>query len=448
MAAEHHHIKPKAGVIVASLVGSALEWFDYFLYGTAAALVFNVIMFPKGDPFVSTLLAYATFALGFMIRPLGAAFFGALGDRIGRKKVLVLTLIIMGLATTLIGCVPSYESIGVWAPITLVALRLLQGFGAGAEFGGAVIFAAENTAARRGFYGAFPGVGVYIGLLLGAGVFALLTQLPQDDFLSWGWRVPFLSSVLLIGLALAIRLKLDETAAFEELQKQDGVSKQPLRDLLRSEKRSLAVVAGSQVAQSGVSYIYQTFVVSYIVSALAMSSSVGPIGVAAAAAVAVFTTPMFGALSDRFGRKRVYLFGALFSAAFAFPFFWLVTTATTGGVVLAMVLGISIGIACMLGVQGAFFSEMFPAKTRFSGLTLGREISAALSGGLAPVVALALSKWAGGGYWPVALLAIAMSLLTAFAISAAPETNTRDLTRSDSTPVPTGARLATARKAI
>lgn len=417
------------GVAAASLVGSALEWFDYFLYGTAAALVFNEIMFPKGHEFVSTLLAFSTLALGFFVRPFGAVYFGQLGDKIGRKKVLVTTLLLMGTATTLIGFVPTYDSVGLWAPVMLVILRLIQGFGAGAEFGGAAILSAESAPAnRRGFYSSFPGVGVYIGLLLSAGTFAILTQLPKDVFLGWAWRIPFLFSALLVVVALVIRMKISETAAFEKLSTKEAVSKSPLRDLIRTERKSLMIVAGSQVAQSGVSYVYQTFVIAYIVGTLHMSSSVGPIAVAVAAAVAMFTTPMFGALSDKFGRRAIYMFGAVFSAVFAFPFFWLVNTGTTWGVITAMTLGVGVGVAAMLGTQGSFFSEVFPSKVRFSGLALGREISASLAGGIAPLAAVVLSSMAGGASWPVACLAVAMSLVTVIAVACARETHKLDLT--------------------
>lgn len=438
--AQPAHHQPAApprmrGVASAALVGSALEWFDYFLYGSAASLVFNKIMFPTGDPFVATLLAFSTLALGFLVRPFGAVFFGRLGDRIGRKKVLVATLLIMGGATTLIGVVPTYAMAGVLAPITLIVLRLIQGFGAGAEFGGAAIITAENAPARkRGFYGAFPGVGVYIGLFLSSLIFAGLTALPDEAFLSWGWRLPFIASILLVVVALLIRVKLAETASFQELEESGGVSKHPLKDLFKTEKRSLGIVAGSQVAQSGVSYVYQTFVIAYVTGTLAMSKSVGPTGVAVAAAFAILTTPLFGALSDRIGRKKVYLFGAIWSALFAFPFFWLVNTQTEIGVIVAMVLGISVGIAAMLGAQGAFFSELFTSKVRFSGLSFGREISASLAGGLAPLAAVALSGAAGGASWPVALLAIGMSLVTIIAVSLAPETNRRNLIVEDFAP--------------
>lgn len=416
------------GIAAAALVGSSLEWFDYFLYGSAAALVFNKIMFDTQEPFVATLLAFSTLALGFLVRPFGAVYFGRLGDRVGRKKVLVITLLLMGGATTLIGVVPTYAMAGAFAPVLLIALRMLQGFGAGAEFGGAAILTAENAPAhRRGFFGSFPGVGVYIGLFLASVVFTGLASLPEEIFLGWAWRIPFLASILLVAVALIIRVRLSETAAFKELEHQGGVSKSPLRDLFRTEKKSLFIVAGSQLAQSGVSYVYQTFVISYVVGTLAMAPTVGPKGVAVAAAAAIVTTPIFGALSDKFGRKAIYLFGAIWSAVFAFPFFWLVDTATEWGVIVAMVLGISVGIAAMLGAQGSFFSELFTSKVRFSGLSFGREVSASLAGGLAPLAAVALSGAAGGASWPVSLMAIGLSIVTIISVAMAPETHKKNL---------------------
>lgn len=422
-----HKESSTRAVAGAALIGSALEWFDYFAFSAAAALVFNKIIFPGENEFVSTLASFATLALGFLVRPLGGIYFGALGDRIGRKKVLLITLVLMGTATTLMGLIPTYATAGVFAPLMLIALRLMQGFGAGAEFGGAAVLSAESAPAnQRGLYGSFPGLGVYIGLLMSSGVFALLTRLPEDDFLSWGWRLPFLSSILLIAVAAVIRLRVEETPVFRDMEKTETVVHAPLRSLIKEQKKPVLIVMGSQVAQSGVSYVYQSFVVAYIVGTLAMSDDVGPVGVACAAGFALFTTPFFGWLSDKVGRRPVYLFGAGFSALFAFPFFALVNSKNEALVIVAMMLGIGLGIASMLGAQGAFFSELFSSKVRFSGLAFGREVSAALSGGLAPLAAVALANWAGSS-WPVAVLAIALSTVTFIAVFVAPETRGVDM---------------------
>jgi MFS transporter, MHS family, shikimate and dehydroshikimate transport protein len=416
-------------VAVAALAGSALEWYDYFLYGAAASLVFGRIIFPSHDAFIGTLAAFATLALGFAVRPLGGIFFGALGDRIGRKRVLIFTLLLMGTATALIGVIPSYRSAGIWSPILLIVLRIMQGLGAGAEFGGAAVLSAENAPPRRrGLYGAFPGIGVYVGLLLSSGVFAVATQLPRAAFLAWGWRIPFLASLVMVLISLYVRLRVGESPVFQRLEQQQAVARSPLKDLLREERRNVLIVMGSQVAQSGVGYIYQTFAITYIVGTLAMAVSVGPIGVAAGGAAAMVGTLVSGALSDRFGRKPVYLFGAGFSAVFAFPFFWLVGTRSQVGVIVAMMLGLGIGVASMLGAQGSFFAELFSTRVRISGLVFGREVSAALAGGFAPLIAVAITQAVGGAFWPVALMTILMSLVTFGALLAAPETRHVDVT--------------------
>lgn len=397
----------------AALLGSALEWYDFTLYGTAAALVFNKIIFPTGDPVVGTLAAFGTYAVGFLARPLGAAFFGALGDRVGRRRVLVLTLLLMGGATAAMGLIPSYETAGLWAPILLIALRLVQGFGAGAEFGGAAVLAVEHAKPhRRGLQGSWPAVGVFLGLVTASATFTLLTRLPAEAFLTWGWRVPFLASVVVVAVALVLRLRLPETPDFAKLQQTARVETAPLRTAVRDYRRPLLVVFGTQMGQSAISYVYLTFVTAYLAQNLEMGSSVGPLATTFAAIVSLATMPLFAVLSDRVGRRPVILFGALFSAAFAFPFFMLTDTRTTAGATIAVIVAVGVGSAAMIGPQGAYFSELFPARVRLSGFTVSREVASALSGGISPLIAVALVAASGGSSWPVSMLVIAFAALS------------------------------------
>lgn len=405
----------------AALAGSALEWYDFFLYGAAAALVLNELVFPTSSPIAGTMQAFATYALGFLIRPLGGMYFGNLGDRIGRKRVLVITLILMGIATVGIGLLPAYSVIGIWSPVLLVVLRLMQGFGAGAEYGGAAIMAVEHADRRhRGLQGSWPAIGVYLGLLMSSGTFAIVSLLPHDQFISYGWRLPFLASGVIIVVGLVIRAKLPETPAFERLEKTEEKAKLPLGHLLRNEWRPLLIVIGAICAQNGVSYTYQTFSLTYITEYLSMPESIGLTGVSIAAAVALVSTPVFGALSDRIGRRVVIIGGAVFSALFAFPFFMLLGTETSAGVWIALVVGIAIGIGAMFGPQGAFFAELFSTRVRYSGFGMGREIGGAAVGGFAPLIAIALME-ATGGYWSVCLFLIGTCVVTVVAVSAAKE---------------------------
>lgn len=436
----HEALPPKTAqrtsmvhIALATLSGSALEWYDFFLYGTAAALVFNKTMFPTTDPFVGTLLAFGTYALGFLARPLGGIVFGRMGDRIGRKAVLIITLLIMGGATFCMGVLPTYSMLGLGAPLLLTILRLIQGLGAGAEFGGAAILAVEfSKHGRRGLHGSWPAMGVFVGLLLSSGVFTVMaTILAPAAFLAWGWRIPFLLSIVVVAIALAIRVRISETPAFEKLKSQDGVSEQPVREILRTQKKALFVLMGAQIAQNANSYIYLTFATSYIVGTLGLASSLGPLGVTLGAAATLVTIPFFGWLSDRIGRKPVILFGAISGAAFAFPFFWLLQTKAEGLVLLALVIGIGLGNAAMFGPQGAYFSELFTSRVRFSGLSMGREIASAAVGGFIPLVAVALIGWAKH-YWPVAVLTIIVCAVGIVAVSLSPETRTRSIESTES----------------
>lgn len=419
----------------AALAGSALEWYDFFLYGAAAALVFSQVVFPNSSPVAGTMQAFATYAVGFLIRPLGGMFFGNLGDRVGRKRVLVITLMLMGAATVGIGLLPGYATIGIWSPILLVILRLLQGFGAGAEYGGAAIMAVEHADPKhRGLQGSWPAIGVYVGLLTSSGAFAAVSALPQEQFISWGWRLPFLASILIIVLGLLIRSKLAETPAFERLESSQQKVKMPVGHMLRKEWRPLLIVIGAICAQNGVSYTYQTFSLTYITDYLHLPKGLGLTGVSVAACVALVVTPLFGALSDRIGRRPVFIGGAVFSGLFAFPFFILLGTKVTGLVLLAMVVGIAIGIGAMFGPQGAFFAELFSTRVRYSGFGMGREIGGAVVGGFAPLIAVALLEWSGG-YWSVCLFLISTCVVTVVAVAMAKET--RMATEEEAAPVRT-----------
>jgi MFS family permease len=419
-------------VAAASLVGSALEWYDFYLYGTAAALVFNRIIFTNSDPTVATMAAFATFAVGYFIRPLGGLIFGRLGDVVGRKNVLVITLLVMGISTVLMAFIPTYAQVGIWAPIILVVLRLVQGIGAGAEFGGAAILSVEHANPRsRGLQGAWPAVGVYLGLLMASATFALVTQLPEEQFLSWGWRIPFAASVVVIGVALYIRVRLTESPAFlkaKEEEEKKAAPVAPVRDVFRFEWKGMLTLVGMQTPQNVIAYVNLTFIAAYLTGTLKMANNVGPIAVAVATATTMVTLPLFGALSDRIGRKPVILFGIGFSAIFVYPYFWIIDNShSTLGVTLAVVASVGVGVGAMFGPQGAYFSELFTSRSRFTGLAFSREVASALTGGLTPLIAVALVVAASGSSWLVSLFVIVACGIGFVATLVGPETRGRSL---------------------
>jgi len=416
-------------VMLASAVGSALEWYDFFIYGTAAALVFGDLFFPKLDQDAGTLAAFATFGVGFFARPFGGMVFGHLGDRLGRKPVLVITLMLVGVGTFLIGLLPTYESAGIWAPIMLVTLRLVQGFGAGAEYGGAVILAVEHAPpGKRGFFGSWAAIGVNFGLLLATGVFALVSALPKEDFLSWGWRIPFLLSIVLILVGFYIRSRVTETPVFSEIAAKNKAVRSPVKEAFLKHPREFLVVFGARLAENGLGFLYPVFTLSYMTKQLGLPKAMVLSGIMAAYAISLFTVPAFSALSDRIGRRPVYGFAALFSAALAFPFFLMVNTLNPVLIWLALILAISIGVAGMFGPQAAYFAEMFGARLRYSGFASARELGSLLAGGPAPFVSGLLLLWAGGQPWGVAGYIIVLSLITAVAIYFGPETYRSDIT--------------------
>jgi metabolite-proton symporter len=384
-------------VILASFIGTTIEWYDFFLYGTAAALVFNRLFFPNVDPLIGTLSSFGTFAVGFVARPIGGIVFGHYGDRLGRKAMLVYSLVIMGVATFFIGLLPTYESIGLWAPVLLVVLRCAQGVGVGGEWGGAVLMAVEHSpAGRRGLSGAWPQMGVPAGLFLSTVVFAITsTAMTDQQFLAWGWRLPFLLSLALVAVGIFIRLKIMETPAFTALQQTGRREARPVVTAIQTHRRSLLLAMGMRVAENGLFYVYTVFVLSYGPSQLGLPRNTMLTGVTLAALGGLVAIPMYGALSDRVGRRPVYLFGAAFSLVYALPFFLLLETRSAAVVWLAIVIGVAVGHNAMYGPQAAYFSELFGASVRYSGASIAYQMASVVSGGLAPFIATALLAWQG-----------------------------------------------------
>lgn len=418
------HQSRRAGI--AALVGTALEWYDFLIYGTAAALVLNDLFFPGADPLVGTLAAFATYAVGFLARPLGGMVLGNLGDRMGRRAVLVLTLLLMGAATALIGLLPTYDQIGVAAPALLIVLRLVQGFGAGGEYAGAVVLSVEHAdQRRRGAAGAWAPVGYALATLLAAGVFQLFVLLPDEQFRSWGWRVPFLLSLVVLLVGYLIRRRIEETPAFENARK-SGTEKTPLLAVLRKEPRSFFVVIGARFAENGFAYLFPVFGVAFVTTELGVSKNLALSAVVASAAVELVTIPLFARLSDRLGRRPVYVAGAIASVAWVVPFFLLVGTGNTWAVLFAFVVGLGVAYPAMLAPQAAWFAELFGTRTRLSGFAFAREVGSVLAGGLAPFIATALYSWADH-WWPVAVYMALLTAATLVALALGPETVDRGL---------------------
>lgn len=413
-------------VVLASFIGTTIEWYDFFLYGMAAALIFGDIFFPTFEPLAGTMAAFATYSVGFFARPVGGIVFGHFGDRLGRKSMLVTTLTLMGLATFLIGLLPTYDQIGVAAPILLVLLRFIQGFGVGGEWGGAVLMAVEHGHhGRRGLYASVVQAGVPAGLLLATAVFKVFSLLPEESFNTWGWRVPFLLGIGLLGIGLFIRLKVLESPLFSRMQTDRGAVRTPILEVLRSYRRSVLLAMGARMGENGCFYIFTVFVITYAREQLGISRDTILNGVLVASAVQFFVIPMFGILSDRIGRRPVYLAGAIALVLFAYPFFVLVDTESTPLIWLAITIGLVLH-AAMYAPQAAFFSELFGTEVRYSGASLGYQLASPLAGGIAPLVAAALLE-ATGAAWSVALYLIVLGAITIVSVLMASETHRMSL---------------------
>jgi MFS transporter, MHS family, shikimate and dehydroshikimate transport protein len=428
-------------VALSGLIGATVEWYDFFLYGTAAALVFGQLFFPSSDPLVGTIAAFGSFAFGYLSRPIGAVVFGHYGDKIGRKTMLILTLLIMGIATFLIGLLPTYDTIGVWAPILLLVLRFFQGIGLGGEWGGAVLLAVEHSPRnKRGFYGSLIQIGAPAGLLLGTGAFLIVSNLPEEQFLSWGWRVPFLVSVLLIGVGLFIRLKILETPAFSQVKESGTEARMPMVEVFRDYPKNVLLTMGARLSEGQVFNIFAVFAITYATTQLELTRSTVLYGVLIGAAVECLTLPVFGAFADRFGRRPVYMGGAAFCALFAFPFFWLLDTENTVLIWLALALGFAIGHSAMWGPQASFFSEAFGTRVRYSGTSFVYQFSGIASSALTPLIATALLGWAGGSPWLVVVFVIVYAAISFISTYLARETYRDEISevRADRQPAATG----------
>jgi MHS family shikimate/dehydroshikimate transporter-like MFS transporter len=417
-------------IVAASVIGTVVEWYDFLIYGTAAAIVFNKLFFPSFDPFVGTLAAFGTYAVGFVARPLGGVIFGHYGDKLGRKTMLALTMVIMGIGTFLIGCLPTYQQIGVWAPIALITLRFLQGIGIGGEWGGAVLMVIEHAKhGQRGFYGSLVQVGFPLGVAASTGVFLALSQMPEADFLTWGWRLPFLLSIVLVAVGLFIRLRLTETPAFNRIQCEDTLARAPVLDVISKTPKSFFVAIGMKVSEVAWVYVLTVFSIVYATGRLGLPRTLILNGIMLAALVEVVTIPLFGALSDRVGRKPMYIVGALLSAAAAFPVFWLLETKDPTIVVATIAVVMSITHGMMFGPQAAYMPELFGTRVRYSGASLGCQIAAAISGGFSPIIAAALLGWAGAT-WPISLYLIGLAIITLVAVSSSHDTSDVDILRT------------------
>ena len=415
-------------IVFASCLGTVIEWYDFLIYATAAALIFNKAFFPTFDPLAGTLAALGSYAVGFLARPLGGALFGHFGDRLGRKSMLVLTLFIMGLSTFCIGLLPTYASIGVLAPILLIVLRIIQGIGLGGEWGGASLMVLEHAPAdRRGFYTSFVQIGFPIGLVLATLVFTLASKLPEADFASYGWRIPFLVSIVLLAIGTFVRSRVPETPVFEGLKMRDGLSKNPVAEAVGQNTKTFLIAVGLKLSEVSWVYMLTVFVVVYATTKLGLPKPLMLDAVLYAALLELISLPLFGWLSDKIGRRPLFILGALFTILFAFPLFWMLESKNTALIFTAVMIAMNFGHGMMFGPESCYFPELFGPRVRYSGASFGFQVSAAIGGGFAPIIATAMAGYFGGTAG-VSIMMIVLALFTLAAALAARETRGGTLT--------------------
>ncbi|TRW88868.1 MHS family MFS transporter [Mycolicibacterium sp. 018/SC-01/001] len=410
---------PLKRVVTASALGTTVEYYDFTLYATTAALVFDKVFFPSASPLIGTLAAFATYFVGYLARPLGGILFGHFGDKLGRKNVLIVTMLLMGFGTFSIGLLPSYDTIGIAAPILLVLIRLIQGLGMGGEYGGGVLMALEHSPRdRQGFFTSFVHIGTPAGVLIPVGLVAMLDAwLPEGAYAEWAWRLPFLASIVLIGVGVFIRLRVTESPEFVQMRERKAVQSLPAREVVTRYGGTLFTSVLAKIAESGLFNIYYVVAIAYVTTELGQPRGPVLMAVLIACAVECLTLPLFGALSDRIGRRRVYIAGALFQAAFSIPFFLLLQTGEFALMTAAMTLGLAIGHGSMYGVQGALFSNLYPVNVRYTGLSMTQQIGATLGGGLSPMIGTALLAANGGNWGYVIFYCVGVAVVSSIAAS-------------------------------
>jgi metabolite-proton symporter len=419
-------------IAFASAIGCTIEWYDFFLYGTVTPLVFNKLFFPNFDPVVGTLLAYTTFFVGFISRPIGGILFGHFGDKLGRKTILVLTLLVMGVATFLIGFLPSYAAIGIWSPLILLLLRVFQGIGIGGEWGGAVLMAVEHSpGGKRGFYGSWPQIGVPAGLLLSAGFVSGLSLFGDAAFLAWGWRLCFLISAVLVAVGLYVRLKILETPAFEKLKSEQAEVPVPFVELIGTHGKNVLLGMGARYIEGVCFNTWGVFIIAYVTGALHMSRQAALWGVIITCAAMIVMLPYYSVISDRLGRRRVFGWGAIGIGLLAFPSFWLMDTHSTVLVWLAILIPFGIVYPAVYGPEAALFSELFDTRVRYSGVSFVYQASGIFASGLTPIIATWLLSVGGGRPWIFCGYVVVVAAISALSVYAMRETLHRDMVKDE-----------------